>query len=843
MAKITSTSLRFFFLFIILLSGQGFAQYLIKIPMDEFKNLESSNIWRVHWNENWMFVEVSSLQPLTERSLDFQILDDDTETDKFYQIESSSINQIQFLELPDSLESLILWRDKKSALLRNPPYDILETISARYFTERILCYPYRPHGNESLPSRNLHLKKFRSGIIQSIIDSVKLDELYYTQQHLTGEEPFWNGTQYDSIMTRYSYSIEIYKAENYIQMRLEEMGYIVEKHPFSTSSLNDVQFVTGETNSGWIVGEEIIYGTSDGGQTWSIQYRDNLGVNFRSIFPVNNKIAYTVGENGTILKTSDGGSIWHSQVSPVYIHLFGVYFHDEYIGWICGDSGTILKTTNGGQTWIGSNTPTTSRLYDVYFTSKNAGWAVGRDGTIIHTGDGGETWIKQISGTNERLYGVHFLSPTTGFAIGWNGTILETNDGGNTWTSHLIQGNEHFIDIDFLDKNNGLIASLNGTFAATNDGGDNWILNSSNIHEDIYAIDILNENHVWISGSSLVAQSNNFVKSWHMKLANLPEATLNNLIATLPGTSFPDDIYILCAHYDATSNMPMLRAPGADDNGSGTAAVIEAARLLAEYNFKSTIKFALFAAEEQGLIGSRAYANHVAVLGDQIFGVINMDMIGYDGNNDGHMDIHSGTMLSSQLIGDFIVDNISDWGLALVSDHRTIGASGASDHRAFWEVGYPAIMLIEDFSDFNPFYHKTTDLLSAINSPYYREMTRLAVGSIALLAEIDSTTTSAVEVTNIPKKFFLYSPYPNPFNPSVNIQFDLPAAAEAVHLEIFDILGRRVRHLLNERMEAGQHKTIWNSITETGSQAPSGVYILRLKTKKNIQTKKIVLMK
>jgi hypothetical protein len=390
-----------------------------------------------------------------------------------------------------------------------------------------------------------------------------------------------------------------------------------------------------------------------------------------------------------------------------------------------------------------------------------------------------------------------------------------------------------------------LIAGWNGNFATTIDGGDNWNLTTSNLSEDIYAVDLLNENQVWVTGLSLVAESNDIGSNWQMEIANLPEASLNNLIATSPGTTYPNDIYILCAHYDATSNMPTLRAPGADDNGSGTAAVIEAARILADYNFKSTIRFALFAAEEQGLIGSRAYANLAAVQGDQILGVINMDMIGYDGNNDGYMDIHSGSMLTSQLIGNLIVSNISNWGLALVPDHHTFGGSGASDHRSFWEVGYPAIMIIEDYyggGDFNPYYHTTNDLLSAINPSYYLEMAKLSIGNIALLAEIDSTTTSISNKEQISNEFELYAPYPNPFNPIVNISFDLPTS-ETVRLEIFDILGRRVRNLINKRMEAGHHKTVWNSMTETGRQASSGIYILRLEAKNNTQTKKIVLMK
>ena len=86
---------------------------------------------------------------------------------------------------------------------------------------------------------------------------------------------------------------------------------------------------------------------------------------------------------------------------------------------------------------------------------------------------------------------------------------------------------------------------------------------------------------------------------------------------------------IVCAHYDSTSTQATTHAPGADDNASGTAAVMEMARVLAGYQFDYTIKFIAFSAEEWGLYGSRHYAQAAKQRGEQIVGVVNLDMIGY----------------------------------------------------------------------------------------------------------------------------------------------------------------------------------------------------------------------
>lgn len=208
--------------------------------------------------------------------------------------------------------------------------------------------------------------------------------------------------------------------------------------------------------------------------------------------------------------------------------------------------------------------------------------------------------------------------------------------------------------------------------------------------------------------------------------------TGKNVIATQPGTEFPNKKYMICAHFD---DMPSgVTAPGADDNASGTAAVIEAARIFSQYSFPFTIVYALWDEEEQGLVGSAYYATQASTAGDSISGVINMDMIAYDSNNDGVCNVHNRAVGSTVQIYQKMVEVNSQYGINLSIVSKNPGIT-ASDHASFWNKGYSAVLLIEnDDNDFNAYYHTVNDLIQHFNQPYFTKMSKLALGTLATFA-------------------------------------------------------------------------------------------------------------
>ena len=203
--------------------------------------------------------------------------------------------------------------------------------------------------------------------------------------------------------------------------------------------------------------------------------------------------------------------------------------------------------------------------------------------------------------------------------------------------------------------------------------------------------------------------------------------TYFNVVATQLGTALPNEQYIIGAHYDSVSN------PGADDNASGVALVLEAARIVSQMSSARTIKYIAFDREEQGLVGSSAYVlDH---LGDDVRGMISTDMVAYNtGVNSA--DLHCGAGSAglqtalSQAVGLYGID----LGYAL------LGATSNSDHAPFEAAGYQACLLIEDWG--NPNYHTQQDSVDTpnyIDHAYAVKMTRSIVGFLVDEAVIVNT--------------------------------------------------------------------------------------------------------
>ena len=230
---------------------------------------------------------------------------------------------------------------------------------------------------------------------------------------------------------------------------------------------------------------------------------------------------------------------------------------------------------------------------------------------------------------------------------------------------------------------------------------------------------------------------------WWTHSTSVPDP-LPNVVAEKPGTNPAAGVYIIGAHFDnITYDAPLVFAPGADDNGSGSVAVLTAAELLAPYTFEATIRFVLFSGEEQGLWGSAAYAS--SVNGQDIRGMLNMDMIAWDNIGGPDMDIHArSTVAGSVPMAQTFVDAITAYGLDLTPVIYSNGTT-ASDHSSFWNINVPAILAIENYNadsgiprDFNAYYHSVNDRTQYFNQPYFHDMTAASLATLAHLAGIRS---------------------------------------------------------------------------------------------------------
>jgi hypothetical protein len=194
-------------------------------------------------------------------------------------------------------------------------------------------------------------------------------------------------------------------------------------------------------------------------------------------------------------------------------------------------------------------------------------------------------------------------------------------------------------------------------------------------------------------------------------------ATYHNVVATKVGTLYPDQEYVIGAHYDSVSN------PGADDNASGVALVLEAARIISQYDSDYTIRFVAFSMEEVGLVGSEAYV--AAHAGDDIVAMVSADMVAYDTGTDVAR-VYGRTVSTTKTTLMSAVDMYGD-GLTAMD----AGWISASNHAPFDSAGFDAALLIEGEVWNNPHYHTQQD---SFDTPFYLDfvyavkMTRSMVG-------------------------------------------------------------------------------------------------------------------
>lgn len=179
-----------------------------------------------------------------------------------------------------------------------------------------------------------------------------------------------------------------------------------------------------------------------------------------------------------------------------------------------------------------------------------------------------------------------------------------------------------------------------------------------------------------------------------------------NVIAIQRGTVNPD-VYVVCGgHFDSYSYSG--NCPGADDNATGVASVLETARLLSQYEFDFSIVYCAFGCEEMGLYGSAAYASRCREQGMDIIGYFNNDMNGYLYGNEVH--IHQIYPNSSEPCGAFYRSVGAAYFPEMVIEHKNF-SSGDSDHTSFNNNGYQGLYPFEDVNHYSPYIHTPDDTI------------------------------------------------------------------------------------------------------------------------------------
>ncbi|MFG0329093.1 MAG: M20/M25/M40 family metallo-hydrolase [Phycisphaerales bacterium] len=219
--------------------------------------------------------------------------------------------------------------------------------------------------------------------------------------------------------------------------------------------------------------------------------------------------------------------------------------------------------------------------------------------------------------------------------------------------------------------------------------------------------------------------------------------TVANIVAEIPGTTRPDEIAILGAHYDS-----WLGGPGANDNGSGVAATLAIARAFAERATNRTLRFAFFVNEEgpyfkTDLMGSRVYARACRAQNENIVAMMNLDTIGCFLDDPGSQRYPPPFGVGRPTIGNFIAF-IGNYGSVRLTRRvvglfrkyakvpsqgavlpGTVPGSGFSDQWSFWMEGYPGVLVSDTGPYRHPEYHSPDDLPDTID---YDRLTLVTIG-------------------------------------------------------------------------------------------------------------------
>lgn len=242
-----------------------------------------------------------------------------------------------------------------------------------------------------------------------------------------------------------------------------------------------------------------------------------------------------------------------------------------------------------------------------------------------------------------------------------------------------------------------------------------------------------------------------------------------NVLGRKPGTVAADEIVVIAAHYDSVDEAGIEDCPGADDNATGTAGVLEAARVLAKANFDRTVVFACWDDEENHpdgaeLGGSNAYVDRAVANGDNILVNYDLEMIGFVSDDPDSQSVPAGfdgiwpeqvaELMGNDNRGDFITivadENVNDVGSSLVEHADRVGLRNLwlemridyttstlfndlrrSDHAPFWDAGISAIM-ITDTSEFryNPYHCRDgVDEIGLLDHDFSTKVIQMTVGS------------------------------------------------------------------------------------------------------------------
>lgn len=719
-----------------------------------------------------------------------------------------------------------------------------------------------------------------------------LNEWYFTSDKITGLQA---NTQYHYRVTLQNALGTTTGSDYNFTTPLAPDGWVFQNSGITAGTIYSIDFI--DHNNGVAVGgiANTILLTSDGGTTW-INRSPNLSPQFYGVgvdFINQNKIV-AVGTSGRVLISTDKGITWTAKLvgnSAIY----GISFIDSDTGILGNDFGEIYKTTNGGNSWIKLNSGITVWFNALKMLSMNRYVGVCGNRIIITSTDGGNTWnSQQLNGNGYDFWDVSFTDQNNGMIVGDAGMAYKTTDGGISWNT-MNGFNGYFYDVDYLNTSSAIAVGSFGMILRTNDGGNTWVTQNSGTLNHLWGISFINNSQGWISGgwgTILKSQAQGVVLSGLYTYDNSSGTTLPDVKINLQGpttdSTFTDangnysfnglangtyqlhsesakqwggvnstDALIIKRHVVQLDTLNGLRLATADVNGSGsvnsTDALIIQRRVVGLTNSFTkgdwifdnpsvTVSDSNVTLNIKGLTVGDVNGSYNPVLSKANATIIVV--------NGGTIEVNSNSKIQLPIT---VAENIQLGAITLMINYpkNLVEIESVTSKASGLLYNSKDGVLSISWSNVKPLKLSSGDAILIVNFKLKSEFKfgnkfNFSLEPASELADEEGNLLTGVKLNipsveaSIPRKYNITQNYPNPFNPSTTIKYDLPEQAK-VTIEIFNVLGQKVKILENSVKDAGSYKIKWNA-----NNFASGIYIYRFMAfgkKEFIQIKKMILLK
>ncbi len=589
-----------------------------------------------------------------------------------------------------------------------------------------------------------------------------------------------------------------------------------EKDIATGNNLNSLWFNDNET--GFVFGDSsTLFKTTDAGEEWrKIDITPNLKLTDGAFSTPDFGIA--ISEEGKLLRSFDSGENWQtggvsSSFGPV--NLYSISFCDEsaaFIGAFDYDVGCVVKLfdyANEIQLYYPSMTPQKT----VHFRSVDEGISTGWGGAIMKTTDSGITWDIYTSLIQNKLNSMYFLNDTLGYAAGNNFTILKTTDFGNSWCSDISNPTSNLINAHFFNKKKAIIIGQSGEIFSFNNENLELLANFSSLSEFFCWLHFTND------ATGFIGAKNKILK------------TTDQGVTWLIDESFPQSGFVMSSCSFFNNNLGFIALSSAivktSDGGNSWQLLNRDINSRTIYFVDEHILLSgswdgeIYRSTDQGESWLHIYSTGPGTISDFKF-LSRETGFAINWSGDVYKTTDGGYSWRSTHLSDFC--RLHDINFIDAGNGYIVGDDGkifySSDMGESW-------------------LPQSSGINQNLNSIIFLS-DRLAYITGDFGAILRTTTGGFVSVkttSDAPAQFRLYQNFPNPFNPSTKIKFNLQSDIR-VRLEIFDISGRLVKNLVNDFFYAGTYE-----ITFNGTAFSSGVYLLSLKAGSDRMTKKLILLK